>query len=117
MVSLKRAHEEDDDTVAAVNPAGLVSRKFAKTNKLACELVAADAEASQVQAAQVTLTASAATSPADFPASAPATVPAPGPASILTPAPVAMTEDMSENENEGSSKVSPDRLPLRVSRR
>lgn len=117
MVSLKRAHDEDDDIVAAVNPAGLVSRKFAKTYKLACELVAANAEASQAQAAQVTPTASATPAPADVPASAPASIPAPAPASTLTPAPVTMTEDMSEDENEGSSKVSPDRLPLRVSLR
>lgn len=121
MVSLKRAHDEDDDTVAAVNPAGLVSRKFAKTYKLA----AAGAEASQAQAAQVTPTASATPGPADVPISAPAsvpspapaTVPGPAPASTLTPAPVTMTEDMSEDENEGSSKVSPDRLQLLVSLR
>lgn len=114
MVSLKRAHDEDDDTVAAVNPAGLVSRKIAKTYKLACELVAADAEATQAQAAP---TASAAPAPATVPASAPATVPALAPASTPTPAPVTMTEDMSEDENEGSSKVTPDRLVLRVSLR
>lgn len=135
MVSLKRAFDEDDDTVAAVNPAGLVSRKFAKTYKLACEFVAVDAEATQAQAAQVTPTASAAptvpapvpanvpaSAPANVPASAPetvpapapATVPAPAPASTLTPAPVTMTEDMSEDENEGSSKVSPERHALRV---
>lgn len=146
MVSLKRAFDEDDDNVAAVNPAGLMSRKFAKTYKLACEFVAVDAEATQAQAAQVTPTASAApapvtvpapvpayvpaSAPANFPASAPetvpapvpatvlasapATVPAPAPASTLTPAPVTMTEDMSEDENEGSSKVSPERHALRV---
>lgn len=125
MVSLKRAHDEDDDTVAAVNPAGLVPRKFAKTYKLACEIAATGAEASQAQAAQVTPTASATPGPADVPISAPAsvptpapaTVPGPAPASTLTPAPVTMTEGMSEDENEGSSKVSPDRLPLLVSLR
>lgn len=123
MVSLKRTHDEDDDTVVAINPAGLVSRKFAKTYKLACEFVAADAEATQVQAAPVTPTASAAPAPANVPApvpppvpaSDPATVSAPAPASNLTPAPVTMTENMSEDENEGSSMVSPDRLALRVS--
>lgn len=89
MVSLKRAYE-NDATVAAVNPAGLVSRKFAKTYKLACKLVAANAEATQAQAAQVT--------PAAPAAPAPATVPAPAPASTLVPAPVTMTEDMSEGQ-------------------
>lgn len=106
MVSRKRAYE-DNDTVAAVNPAGLTSRKYAKTYKLACELVAADAEATQEQAAKVTPTAS--TTPA------PATVSAPPPASTLAPAPVTMTEDMSGDENEGSGKVSPNRLAFRVS--
>lgn len=125
MVSLKRAHDEADDAVVAINPAGLVSLKFAKTYKLACELVAADAEATQAQASQVTPTASAVPAPATvpgpvpatLPASDPATVPAPAPASDLTPPPVTMTEDMSEDENEGSSKVSPDRLALCVSLR
>lgn len=125
MVSRKRAHDEDNDTVVAINPAGLVSRKFAKTYKLACELVAADAEATQAQTAPVTPTASAAPAPATVPAPVPppvpasdlATAPAQSPASNLTPAPVTMTEDMSEDKNEGSSMVSPDRLTLFVSLR
>ena len=50
MVSMKRTFE-DDDAIVAVNPAGLASRKFAKTNKLACEFAAADVEGINSQVA------------------------------------------------------------------
>lgn len=96
MVSMKRTFE-DDDAVVAVNPAGLASRKFAKTNKLACEFAAADAEGINSQAAQVTPTATA----------APA---APAPASAPGPARVTMSEDM----DQGSSTVCPDQLAIYV---
>lgn len=102
MVSMKRTFE-DDDAVVAVNPAGLASRKFAKTNKLACEFAAADAEGINSQAAQVTPTATAA--PA-----APAPALAPGPASAPGLARVTMSEDM----DQGSSTVCPDQLAVYV---
>ncbi|MCJ1344120.1 hypothetical protein MMC31_002323 [Peltigera leucophlebia] len=47
MVSRKRTFE-DDEALARVNPAGLVSRKFAKTKKLAGEFAGLNAEASTV---------------------------------------------------------------------
>ena len=93
MVSMKRTFE-DDDAVVAVNPAGFASRKFAKTNKLACEFAAADAEGINSQAAQVTPTATAAPA-APAPASAPR---------------VTMSEDM----DQGSSTVCPDQLAIYV---
>lgn len=96
MVSMKRTFE-DDDAVVMVNPAGLASRKFAKTNKLAYEFAAADAEGINSQAAQVTPTATAA--PA-----APAPTSAPGPARVTMP------EDM----DQGSSTVCPDQLAIYV---
>lgn len=106
MVSKKR-NFEDDDAVVAVNPASLVSRKVAKTQKIADSLTAANAEESKFQAAQVILTAPAAL--------APTTLPSPAPVSDPGPAPVTMTEDMSEDEDEGSSEVCPDRLAVHIS--
>lgn len=92
MTSLKRSFE-GDDTVVATNPAGLTSRKFAKTTRLANEFAVVNAEVIKTHAAQVTPTAPAAPAPA----------------------PVTMAEDVPLYENEGSSKVSPDRLALHVS--
>lgn len=109
MVSKKR-NFEDDDAVVAVNPASLVSRKVAKTQKIADSLTAANAEESKFQAAQVIPTAPAA--PA---APAPITLPSPAPLSDPGPALVSMTEDMSEDGDEGSSEVCPGRLAVHIS--
>ena len=100
MISRKR-NFEDDDAVVAVNPASLVSRKVAKTQKIADSLTAANAEESKSQAAPA--------------APAPTTLLSSAPVSDPGPAPVTMTEDMSEDEDEGSSKVCPDRLAVHIS--
>lgn len=115
MVSKKR-NFEDDDAVVAVNPASLVSRKVAKTQKIADSLTAANAEESKAQAAQVILTAPAAPAAPVAPAApAPTTLPSPAPVSDPGPALVSMTEDMSEDEDEGSSKVCPGQLAVHIS--
>lgn len=110
MVSKKR-NFEDDDAVVAVNPASLVSRKVAKTQKIADSLTAANAKGSRSQAAQVIPTAPA--------APAPTTLPSPAPVSDPGPLPVTMTEDISEDMSEDadkmSSEVCPDRLAVHIS--
>lgn len=104
MVSKKR-NFEDDDAVVAVNPASLVSRKVAKTQKIADSLTAANAKGSKSQAAPA--------------APAPTTLPSPAPVYDPGPAPVTMTEDISEDMSEDadkrSSEVCPDRLAVHIS--